>query len=111
MANKEQKEPFKFEYAVPALDWYAIKRVEIKPDDFKYFKVQRRYGPSWWLIGMNTKEEPNYHWEDTEIKEIKTYDLKKFIEWAKTEHGSKIVKIDAISGSFDIIEEIKKLIS
>lgn len=108
MENK-LKEPFRFEYTIPTLDWFDIKQVKIEPNDYCYFRIERRYGPSWWLIGTNPKDEPDYHWEDTQIGEINERTLQKFIEWSKTERGSKIIEIKAISGSFDILEEIKKL--
>lgn len=105
------KEPFEFEYTVPCLDWYKIKKVVLQSSDYYYFRLERRYGPTWWLIGMNTVDEPAYHWEETQIGEIYERDLKRFIEWAKQDYGSKLINIKAISGSFDILEEIKKLIN
>lgn len=107
------KESFKFEYMKPALDWYEIIKVEIKPDDYYYFKLQRRYGPTWWLIGKNppAKGAKDYKWTEKEIGEICVCDLVRFIEWAKLEYGgSKIVEISAISGSFDILREVRKLL-
>lgn len=105
------KEPFSYKYTRPCLDWFDWVSVEIKHDDYCYFRIERRFGPSWWLIGMNPKDEPKYHWEDTEIGKIGDLDLRRFIEWAKSKNGSKIIEVKAISGSFNIIEEVLKLSS
>ncbi|HEX3018523.1 MAG TPA: hypothetical protein VHP31_11825 [Caproicibacter sp.] len=109
--KKKAKEPFEYEYTQPSLDWYETVQVKIKPDDYYYFRLERRFGPSWWLIGEKPKNEPDYHWEEKEIGEIGERDLLRFIEWAKDEWGSKIIEVHAISGSFDILEEIKELVS
>lgn len=108
-----QKESFKFEYTMPSLDWYDIIRVEIKPKDYCYFKLQRRYGPSWWLIGMNPPKDnaKEYKWTEKEIGRISSRDIARFIEWAKNEHGgNNLIQISAISGSFNILQEIEKLL-
>lgn len=104
------KEPFSFEYIRPCLDWYETIPVVINPDDYYYFRIERRFGPSWWLIGSNPKNEPNYHWDETQIGEISGAGLRQFIEWAKTENGSKVTEIKAICGTFNIIEEITKVL-
>jgi len=109
VSKPTKKDPFEFEYTVPCLDWYEVKKVVLNEDDYYYFRLERRFGPSWWLIGMSPKDEPNYHREETQIGEIYDRDVKKFIEWAKQEHGSRLIHIKAICSDFDIIEEIKKL--
>lgn len=105
------REAFIFQSVEPCLDWFSYKKHEIKEEDYTYFKLNRRYGPSWWLYGMKTVDEPTYHWEETEIGEISNADLSRFIEWAKTEHGSRIVKVDMISSSFDVFAEIGNLLN
>lgn len=112
--EKAKKEPFKFEYTMPSLDWYEIIKVEIKPDDYCYFKLERRYGPTWWLIGKNPPPETSndYRWTEKEIGKISDCDIARFIEWAKCDYGgSRLVEIHAISGSFDILRETEKLLS
>lgn len=49
--SQSVKTPFKFSYTQPSLDWFETINVEINPDDYYYFELQRRYGPDWWLIG------------------------------------------------------------
>lgn len=105
------KEPFSFSYTQPFSDWYRTIDVVIKPDDYYYFKIERRFGPSWWLIGSNPKNEPKYHWEYTQIGEMSERTLKRFIEWAKDDKGSKIIEFNAISGEFNILEEMIKIVS
>jgi len=109
MKNKN-KEPFVYQYTRPSLDWFEYVPVEIKHDDYYYFRLERRYGPTWWIIGMNPVDEPNYHWEEKQIGEIRGHDLLRFIQWAKSDTGSSIIEIKAISGSFDILNEIGKLL-
>jgi hypothetical protein len=95
---------------MPFSDWYKTIDVVIKPDDYYYFRIERRFG-SWWLIGLTPKDEPKYHWKNTQIGEMAEHQLKSFIEWAKNEKGSKIIEFKAISGEFNILEEIIKIVS
>lgn len=104
------KEPFSFQYTVPSLDWFETISVTIKPDDYYYFSIERRFGPSWWIIGSNPINEPTYHWEEKEIGRIDDRDLLRFIAWAKNDSGSKITEVKAICGSFNILEEISELL-
>ena len=48
--SQSVKAPFKFSYTQPSLDWFETINVEIKPDDYYYFKLQRRYGPAGGLL-------------------------------------------------------------
>ena len=107
--NPQNKPPFRFEYTVPWLDWYAIEKREIKYDDYYYFKLERRFGLTWWLIGIKHYENP-YSWEYEEIGQLNCSYLKNFIDWAKTDYGSRITEIVAISGGINLIEDIKELI-
>ena len=109
----QKKESFKFKYMMPSLDWYEIIEAEIKPDDYCYFKLNRRYGPTWWLIGKNppAANAKDYNWTETTIGKMSERDIARFIEWAKCEYGgSRLVEISAISGSFDILREVEKLL-
>lgn len=111
--NDVRKEPFRFEYTMPALDWYEIKTVEINYDDYVYFELQRRYGKNWWLIGKipPPKNSDDYRWTTKEIGRISTRDIARFVEWAKTDlGGSRITNISAISGAIDLMREIKNLL-
>ena len=40
MSSIISKEPFRFSYNVPSLDWYTTKDVEINWDDYSYFKLE-----------------------------------------------------------------------
>ena len=105
------KKAFEFDEWKPCLDWYTVEHHIIHDEDFIYFKLDRRYGPSWWLIGMKTVDEPTYHWEETTIGEINDGDLARFIEWATTSNGSRIVNINMLSGSFNIFAEVGELLN
>lgn len=112
MTNEEaikDKKSFEFTSIVPCLDWYDEVHHTIKENDYTYFKLDRRYGPSWWLYGMKIVEKPHYHWEETEIGEIRDGDLHRFIEWAKTEYGNRIIDIHMLSGAFDIFNVVGEL--
>lgn len=106
----EDKKPFTFKYFKPCLDWYEVINVEIKPTDYYYFHLERRFGPSWWVIGCNLVKEPKYEWVNKELGEISPSELVDFIKWCETENGSRITQINVISGSFNIFNEIKKLL-
>lgn len=111
--EEKPKEPFCFSYIVPSLDWYDIKKVTINPQDYYYFRLERRYGPSWWLIGSNpTDDDSGHYWTDTQLGELQGRDIYRFIEWAKsaTRRGSKIVEVKALSGEFNIIDDICDLV-
>ena len=111
--SQSVKAPFKFSYTQPSLDWFETINVEIKPDDYYYFKLQRRYGPDWWLIGQNPPPEnsTHYEWSETDIGKISNRDLMRFIDWAKFDgSGSKIVEISVISGALDIFNEIEDIL-
>jgi len=109
---REKKEPFKFKYTYPSLDWYDVKEVVINYDDYYYFKIQRRYGPSWWLIGTNPPKDKNkFEWTETQLGEIEKPDLIRFIKWAKDKDGgSRITEINSLSGDFDIIKDVLDLL-
>ena len=110
----EKKEPFRFEYTVPTYDWYDTVKVEIKPEDYYYFRIERRFGPSWWLVGKNPPDRgaEDYRWTEKTIGELSEHNLARFVEWAKDGcRGSRIIAVSAISGSFDILREIEKLLT
>ena len=111
MSDKKKKEPFEFRYTYPSLDWYGVKNVVINDGDYYYFTIERRYGPSWWLIGKNPPKDKNKtEWSSEQLGEIEEPDLKRFIEWAKEDRGSRITDIHSISGDFNIVEDIARLI-
>lgn len=105
--KNEQKESFRFTYTVPSLDWYATIAVKIDPDEYTYFRLERRFGPSWWLIAMKyTDDDSGNYWTEKQVGELRGSDLYRFIEWAKSPWGSKIIEVKAISGEFNIIDDI-----
>ena len=104
----EKKEPFRFEYTRPWLDWYEIVRVEIKPDDYRLFRLEARCG-TWWIVGMNPPPQCSntYRWVETQIGQIGLSDIGRFIKWAETERGgSRITEITASSNEHNIIKTI-----
>ena len=108
--DTKQKKAFEFSYNKPSLDWFDTINIKLKPEDYYYYKLERRFGPSWWVIGANPIQEPSYHWEYTQIGEIREHDLLKFIDWCKTDLGNLIIEITALGSNFDIFSDIKELL-
>lgn len=113
-SEKLQKEPFRFEYTVPSLDWYGIVKVEIQPMEYAWFKLELRFGNSWWLVGMNPPKsdyKPSYLWDETVLGRIGNRDIIRFIKWAECSfHGNRICEIKAISNSLNVVSEVAKLV-
>lgn len=105
---EQTNKDFTYTYTRPSLDWFESVNVTIKNDDYMYFELQRRYGPSWWLIGLKQIDNP-YGFERIEIGQIPEAIVSKFIDWTKTGNGNRITTITAISGSFDIFKEISNI--
>ena len=108
-----EKEPFNFSYTEPTLDWYRDVHVEIKWEDYLYFKVERRFGPSWWLIGYQ-KEDGRFEHRAVTLGSMNEGCLRKFIKWcefpdATNRTCSKLIEISAISTGFNLMQEIEKL--
>ena len=111
MKSEQQKAVFCFECTKPCLDWYDIVNVEIKRDDYCYFRIERRYDNTWLLVGMNPPaKRGDYNWLTKTLGRISNRDLVRFIEWAKEGRGSKIIEVSSISGSFDILHDIAELL-
>lgn len=105
-----EKEPFKFSYTMPTYDWYDTFNVTINENDYGYFRLEHRFGDKnqWWLIGIKCTNERLYR-EEKELGWLYSSEVKKFIEWAKTErNGSKLLEIQAISTSWNLIDLIKE---
>ena len=113
-SKQTQKEPFRFEYTKPSLDWYDIVKVEIQPGDYAWFKLELRFGNSWWLVGMNPPKsdyKPSYLWDETDLGRMGNGDIIRFIRWAECSfHGNRLVEIKAISNSLNIVNEVAKLV-
>ena len=109
-----KKEPFRFEYTNPSLDWYDIVKVVIQPGDYAWFKLELRFGNSWWLVGMNPPKsdyKPSYLWDETDLGRVSNHDIIRFIKWAECSfHGNRLVEIKAISNSLNIVNEVAKLV-
>ena len=94
------KDPFVFEYTMPSLDWYTTIHKEIEWEDYLYFKIQYRFGPSIWLLGYKAKNGRFEH-EEVELGRLSKSDLKKFVEWCGYESfgsaGSKLIGASVIS--------------
>ena len=112
--NELKKEPFRFEYSMPSLDWYEMVSVEIDPNEYQLYKLERRYGEAWWLIGLREPQKSMQHheWEEKTLGRMSNRDIARFVEWAKLDHsGSRLIEIQSISSSMDVLSDIKKLLT
>ena len=103
------KEPFVFEYTMPTLDWYTTIRKEVKWDEYLYFKIEYRFGSSYWLIGYKDIDG-RFARKEEEIGELREKYLGKFIQWCKYPHGNKLIGISVISTGMNILDMMKKMI-
>lgn len=112
--KKTQSEPFRFEYTKPLLDWYETVNVEIHPKEYAWFKLELRFGNTWWLVGMNPPKsdyKPSYPRDETVLGEIGNRDIIRFIKWAECGfRGNRLIEIKAISNSLNIVNEFAKLV-
>ena len=104
----EVKEPFEFSYTIPCLDWYETINVSILYNQYNYLTLERRYGPSWWLLGDRFNKQLD-QWERIDIGEISSYDIRRLVEWARftTRNGSTIsilAGVRAIDGVLNPID-------
>lgn len=108
------KEPFRFCYNVPSLDWYETENVEIEWDEYLYFKIQYRFGQTYWLMGYKEKDG-RFEREEVEIGQLTKLYLGKFVKWCEFDDGyricSKLIGVSVISTGMNILkvfEEIQK---
>lgn len=76
------KGPFKFTYAKPSLDWYEDVNVSISYDKYNYLVLEKRYGNSWWLIGVKYIKSKD-KWISEQIGNIREKDIPRLVEWAE----------------------------
>lgn len=112
MIEATVKEHFCFSYNTPTLDWYTTIKVSINWDDYSYFKIERRYGPSYWVLGF--KKSENTKPIQIDLGEISKYDLVKFIKWCEyspfdTYISSKLIGFSVISTSMNITDMINDI--
>ena len=101
------KNTIEFVLYEPVHGGYSSKLVKLEQDTYTYYRVERRYGPSWWLIGINHTESGM---EEEQIGRLTDDQLKKFINWSKFgDIDSKIVSVKAISGTFDVASDLVEL--
>lgn len=107
------KEPFRFSYNTPSLDWYITINVEVKWKDYLYFKIQRRFGPSYWLLGYQ-KEDKRIKHREVEIGELSKRDLGRFVKWSEyttpfNQTCSKLIGVSVISTGMNLFDAIKEI--
>ena len=106
------KAPFCFSYTSPSLDWYIVKDVEIEWNDYLYFKIQYRFGKSYWLMGYKEKDG-RIEREEVEIGELTRGFLGKFVKWCEYDDGyrtcSKLIGISVISTGMNILGVVSEI--
>lgn len=108
-----EKDPFRFSYNTPSLDWYITINVEVKWEDYLYFKIQRRFGPSYWLIGYKNEDGRIKH-REVEIGELSKRDISRFVKWSEyttpfNQTGSKLIGVSVITTGMNIADAIKEI--
>ena len=107
MDTNHSKEPFKFAWVKPTLDWFDIVHVEVEYEDYAYFKLERRFDNSWWLVGTKPCENDN-GFEVVELGEVPAVDVPAFLDWCQHDGGrkSKLTEIESISSDFNVFKEL-----
>jgi len=109
------KEPFKFSYTKPSLDWYEDVNVSIAYDKYHYIALEMRYGNSWWVIGKKYNDDKD-KWESEQIGRINEPDIPRLVQWAEYTNRfghqvSILNEIRAIDGSLNPIREFLRIMS
>ena len=106
------KEPFRFYYFVPSLDWYNVENVEIKWEEYLYFKIQYRFGGTYWLLGYREKDG-RIEREEVEIGKLSKSFLGKFVKWCEFDYGfgtcSKLIGLSVISTGMNILDVAREI--
>lgn len=88
------------------------KHKEIEWEDYLYFKIQYRFGPSIWLLGYKEKDGRFEH-EEVELGRLSKSDLKKFIEWCGYESfgsaSSKLIGASVISTGMNFPKVVSEM--
>lgn len=109
------KEPFKFTYTRPSLDWYEDVNVSIAYDEYNYLALESRYGGSWWVIGKKYIENKD-KWVSEQIGEIRKPDIPRLVEWAEYTNRfghqvSILNEVRTIDGCLNPIREFLRIMS
>ena len=88
----------------------GIKNSRCVIKDYKYncFDLELHENGDWEIIGLFL-DEKSLNWDCERLGILTDNSIKNFIEWAKTENGSKIVEFSAVSKNINLFEGIKKL--
>lgn len=108
---KKDNEPFLYSYIDASSGHCNNIFGLIRPDEYTCFRLERRFGLTWWLVGLKlTDDDKGQYWTEEQICELRGQNLYKFIEWAKSPWGSKITEVKALSTEFNIIDDICDLV-
>ena len=106
-----KREPFKFDYTYPTLDWYEEVKVELKWKQYDFYELQWRYGGACWIVASKYNEEPR-EWEHKDIGELRgKYEIYDFIKWCELPKGGSILtKMTVIDGEINLFRKLYKVI-
>jgi len=109
------KEPFKFSYTKPSLDWYEFVDVSIAYDEYNYLTLEARYGGTWWVVGKKYIED-KLDWEYKQIGRIEERDIPRLVKWAEYTNRfghqvSILNEVRAIDGCLNPIREFLKIMN
>lgn len=106
-----KREPFKFDYTYPTLDWYEEVKVELKWKQYDFYELQWRYGGACWIVASKYNEETR-EWEHKDIGELRgKYEIYDFIKWCELPKGGSILtKMTVIDGEINLFRKLYKVI-
>lgn len=108
---KIKREPFKFIYTRPSLDWYEDINVEIEWGEYDWFELQWRYGGTCWIVASKYDEETK-EFNCEQIGELRgTSKIYDFIKWCEVpKGGSVLTKFTVIDGDINLFRKLYKVI-
>ena len=108
------KGPFEFAYYRPSYDWFEEIKASFTYSQYNSLRLELRYGPSWWLIGIKYNEDKDA-WEDVQLGEIRERDIPRLVEWAEYENEFKhkvsiLTQIRCIDGELNVLGKLMNIL-
>lgn len=103
---EEKKETFTLVCNDWCIDWPTTKDVEINDNEYIGYVIERRFGPSWWISGVNPIEEQKRKGRLTEFGEVNERNLIQFIKWAE----DRIIEFHCITIKMNFLDDLQKIL-
>lgn len=102
---EEKKENFTLVCNDWCIDWPTTNDVVINDNDYLGYEIQKRFGPTWWVIGI--KKNVKYDLRQEQFGEVSKSELLRFMRWA----GTRIVSFNCIASNMGLITDLKEILS